>query len=186
MAIIFELYVDCNTPEELAAMKTHFSGFTLELMTGKKTEWEFDCSPDIWAGTYDLHAFGLWSSDLSRSGVRSLVDAIECTEAGIRLYKHLCDGPAFQFARVAWEADLICRPELEKYLEPLESSSEKRFCVECVLSETLYEKLGKPKNMDEFKPDYYWTGYRGEEYRPLWSSDQRQLWDLYRECFPKS
>lgn len=45
MAIIFELYVDGSTSEELAAMKTHFFGFTLGLMIGKKIECEFDSFP---------------------------------------------------------------------------------------------------------------------------------------------
>ncbi len=183
MAIIFDIYIECATPEELAAIKSHFEGLTLELQTGKKTCWQY--SP---GDTEGVHACSLWSRQLSNSAVRTVTDAIECTEAGIRLYQHLHQGPDFQFARVAWEATLIEASYLEDFLDYYScgNSEECRLSIQCVFTEALYEQLGKPKFCKAFRPGYVWTGYRGEEYRPLWSSDQKELNDLYREYFPQT
>ncbi|MBN70862.1 MULTISPECIES: hypothetical protein [Gimesia] len=179
MAIIFDLYVECHTPEELGEIKSHFEGLTFELQTGKTTHWQF--SPEDIEGVY---ACSLWSRQLSDCAVRTVTDAIECTEAGVRLYRHLQQGPDFQFARVAWEATFIGGWELEDWLEPLGDPGESRLGLECVFTEARYEQLGRPKYCKAFRPGYVWTGYRGEVYRPLWSSDQKELTDLYREYFP--
>lgn len=178
MAIIFDIYIECATPEELAAIKSHFEGLTLELQTGKKTYWQY--SP---GDTEGVHACSLWSPQLSRAAVRTLTDAIECTEAGIRLYQHLHQGPDFHFARVAWEATLIEASYLEDFMEWEENSGDCRLTIQCVFTEALFEKLGKPKFCKAFRPGYVWTGYRGEEYHPLGSNDQHQLNDLYRGYF---
>lgn len=181
MAIIFDLYIECATPEELAEIKAHFSGLSFKLQNGKVTHWDF--SPD---DTEGVHSCSYWSRQLSNSAVRTVTDAIECSEAGVRLYQHLHQGPDFQFARVAWEATLISGLELEDYLEPLGDTGESRLEIQCAFTEAQYEKLGRPKYCKAFRPGYVWTGYRGEEYRPLWSSDQQQLNDLYRKYFSQT
>lgn len=183
MAIIFDIYIECATPEELGAIKSHFEGLTLELQTGKTTHWVFQSDRNLQASE-GVHACSLYSPQLSNWAVRTVTDAIECTEAGIRLYRHLQQGPDFQFARVAWEATFIGGWELEDWLEPLGDTGETRLELECVFTEARYEQLGKPNYCKAFRPGYVWTGYRGEVYRPLWSSDQKELTDLYREYFP--
>ncbi|QDT81120.1 hypothetical protein Mal35_45980 [Gimesia maris] len=187
MAIIFDIYIECATPEELAAIKSHFEGLTLELQTGKITHWLFQSDRDLQASE-GVHACSLWSQELSDWGVQSVSDAIECTEAGIRLYQHLQQGPDFLFARVAWEASLIEVNSLEDFLDYYCSgnSEECRLSIECVFTEALYQQLGKPKYCKAFRPGYVWTEYRGEIYRPLESSDQKELTELYREYFPYS
>lgn len=181
MAIIFDLHIECTTPEELAEIKSHFEGLTLELQTGKVTHWDF--SPGVTAG---VHSCSYSSRQLSNCAVRTVTDAIECSEAGIRLYQHLQQGPDFQFARVAWEATLIEASYLEDFMEWDENSGDCWLTIQCVLTEALYEQLGKPKFCEVFRPGYVWTGYHGEEYRPLWSNDQKPLNDLYRGFFPQS
>lgn len=183
MAIIFDLYIECFTPEELAEIKSHFSNLTLELQTGKITHWEFASDQDLQASE-GVHACSLSSPQLSDWAVQTVSDAIECTEAGVRLYRHLQQGPDFLFARVAWEATLIEASYLEDFMEACGNSDECRLTIECVFTEALYEQLGKPNYCKEFRPGYIWTGYRGEVYRPLESSDQKELTDLYREYFP--
>ncbi|WP_417392080.1 hypothetical protein [Gimesia sp.] len=187
MAIIFDLYIECTTSEELAEIKSHFSNLTLELQTGKITHWEFASDQDFQASE-GVHACSLSSPQLSDWAVQTVSDAIECTEAGIRLYQHLHQGPDFQFARVAWEASLIEVNSLEDFLDYYScgKSEECRLSIQCVFTEALFEKLGKPKFCKAFRPGYVWTGYRGEEYRPLWSNDQKELNDLYREYFPQT
>ncbi|QDU52391.1 hypothetical protein [Gimesia panareensis] len=185
MAIIFDLYIECHTPEELAAIKSHFEGLTLELQTGKTTHWVFQSDRNLQASE-GVNACSLYSPQLSNSAVRTVTDAIECTEAGIRLYQHLQQGPDFQFARVAWEASLIEVNSLEDFLDYYccGNSEECRLSIQCVFTEALYEQLGKPSNCKAYRPGYVWTEYWGEVYRPLWSSDQKKLNDLYREFFP--
>lgn len=178
MAIIFDIYIECITPGEREAIRSHFEGLSFELQTGKITHWHY--APEESQGMYGC---SLWSPELSRAAVRTLADAIECTEAGIRLYQHLHQGPDFYFARVAWEATLIEASYLEDFMKWEESSGDCRLTIECVFTEALYEQLGKPKYCKAFRPGYVWTGYRGEEYHPLGSNDQTQLNHLYRDYF---
>src|SRR6185295_14258104 len=112
-----------------------------------------------------------WCPQLSRVAVRNLEDAVETTEAGLRLYHHLKAGPAFRFARVAWEAELVHVAELFDYVTSLENG-QRRFDLECAVSQDLYEELGSPSFCHPFRDGYWWTRYMGERYQPLYSSDQ--------------
>src|SRR4029434_1043865 len=119
------------------------------------------------------------SGDLSRSHVRNLQDALEVTEAGLRLYAHLKTALEFTFARVAWEAESIPMAELTDYLDVQEDGS-RLLNLECVVDDALYKSLGSPRFYRPFRDGYWWNPYRGESYRPLYSTDQKELNDLCR------
>jgi len=127
----------------------------------------------------------VYSLDLSRSGVRSVQDAVESTECGLRLYHHLKSCPVFEFARVGWEVEMVTMLDLKEYIEPMGDTGELYCHLQCVISCNLYEQLERPKFFREFLPGYVWNTYCGEKYHPLLSSDQEELNETYRELFPE-
>ena len=177
MAIVFEMWAECSSETDCAALIRHFDGFRFTLLSGSMISWKAHQS-------YLPTAMVVSSSDLSNSGVRTVLDAIETTESGIRLYRHLKEGPAFRFARVAWEAGNIPSAELGDYVEPLEPG-QCRMAIECVMDESLYRQIGSPQFCFPFRDGYWWTRYRGEKYAPLYSKDQPVLNELCRSLFPE-
>jgi hypothetical protein len=176
MAIIFEMWAECATEPECEKLIKHFDGLKADLLSGRSISFR--------AG--HPHSEGMsmrvWSPDLSKAGVRTLQDALETTESGLRLYRHLKDGPSFRFARVAWEAGLIPMAELSDYLAPM-MPGECRLEIECVVDDALYRQLGSPNFCFPFRDGYWWTRYRGERYLPLHSNDQRALDELCSSLF---
>ena len=177
MAIIFQMWAECSTEADCTALVKHFNGFHTTLLGGRTISWKAHPA-------YRSTDMVVYSSDLSNSGVRTLQDAMEATESGIRLYRHLKDGPAFRFARVAWEAENIPLAELGDYIEPL-MPGQCRIAVECAMDESLYRQLGSPQFCFPFRVGYWWTRYRGESYMPLYSNDQAGLNELCRSLFPE-
>jgi hypothetical protein len=124
------------------------------------------------------------SSELSSHGDRTLQDTLESTESGIRLYHHLKNGPAFRFARVAWEAQNVPLADLSGWVAPL-AQGECHFEIECAVDESLYRQLGSPQFCYPFRDGYWWTRYHGERYMPLYSGDQDALNSVCRSLFPE-
>lgn len=177
MAIIFEMWAECGGEEECQALAAHFDGLRHTLLTGREVRWE---------ASVERSPLGVLvsSRDLSSFGVRSVADAVETTEAGLRLYAHLRSAPPFRFARVAWEAWNVQMAELGDYVSRY-GDGECRIEVECVMDDALHRALGSPKLCHEFRPGYRWTRYRGESYRPLYANDQPALNGLCRELHPE-
>src|SRR5688500_8711612 len=109
MAIVFELWAECGGEEECRALAAHFDGARDTLLTGREVRW---------AASVERSPLGVLvsSRDLSSSGVRTARDAVETTEAGLRLYARLRSAPPFRFARVAWEAWNVQMAELGDYV----------------------------------------------------------------------
>ena len=55
---------------------------------------------------------------------------------------------------------------------------------QCVIDDPFWAELGEPVDFRPFRPGYRWLPYRGERYRPLGSTDHRELWDLRKELLP--
>jgi hypothetical protein len=177
VAIIFELWAECSTDADCAALIRHFDGFQMELLTGRTIPWKA-------YGANLSTGMVAYSSHLSSYGIRTLQDALESTEAGIRLYHHLKNGPAFRFARVAWEAELIPLEELSDYVVR-GTPGECRFEIDCAFDDSMFRQLGSPQFCFPFRDGYWWTRYRGERYMPLYSSDQTGLNELCGSLFPE-
>jgi len=180
VAIIFELWAECADRRACEMFASHFHGLVFDLQTGTRIQWQAaveELPPDV-VGVC------AWAPELSRSHVRSVEDALEATEAGLRLYKHLTTAPPFRFARIDWEARNIPVRDLKDFVESLDTT-ERRLGIECVLDDELYEALGAPKFCYPFREGYRWTRYRGEIYRPLYSNDQPTLNELCRRLFPE-
>jgi hypothetical protein len=175
VAIIFEMWAECSSEAECAALIQHFDGFQMRLLTGRTISWKANRA-NIPKGMV-VH-----SPDLSGYGIRNLQDALETTECGVRLYHHLKNGPAFRFARVAWEAELVPLEELGEYVVRA-APNECRIEIDCVIDNSLYRQLGSPQFCFPFRDGYWWTRYGGEKYLPLYSDDQPDLNQLCRSLF---
>jgi hypothetical protein len=174
----FEMWTECSTEADCAALMKHFSGLEMALLTGRAVSWNAAVEPD------QAMAMTVWSPDLSRHGVRTVQDALEATECGIRLYHHLKAGPQFQFARVAWDASNVPAAELDEYTAR-QPDGRSRLDLQCILNDELYHKLGSPAGYVSFRDGYWWSRYAGERYLPLLSNDQQRLNDLCRTLFPE-
>jgi len=176
MATFFTLWVECIDAESLDSFDSHFSGLTHDLFTGRTITWKSETG-----GTPTSIEFR--SGELSSMGIRTVQDAIETTEAGLRLYHHLLSAPDFRFARLAWEAWTVPMEELGGYIEKSDDGS--NLPIQCVIDNALWEQLSRPRNMRPFRPGYYWSRYRGETYHPLGSNDHPELFRLNHELLPR-
>ena len=180
MAHIFQLWAECKNEESTKRFVDYFRGLEHKLLTGRTIRWTVEVTePPSYTP-----AVVVWSTDLSRYGVRTLQDALEATEAGLRLYHHLKTAPEFRFARVAWEADCLPMADLPEFVE-VTTNDGCRLSLKCVVDDELYTHLGSPKFYDEFRPGYWWNRYKGESYRPLYSNDQQELNELCRQLLPE-
>ena len=180
MAIIFHLWAECKDEEGILRFASHFTGLTHMLLNGKEITWtvhlENPCT--------DTAAVTVSSKDLSPYGVRTVQDALETTEAGLRLYHHLKTAPEFRFARIDWEAEIIPMVDLPDFVETGADGS-RRLNLDCVVDEQLYRRLGSPLFFHPFREGYWWHRYGGEYYRPLYSNDQVALNELCRQLLPE-
>jgi len=180
MAIIFGLWAECQDEVSTQLLADHFIGLEHILLNGRTIKWDVElCRPPNYALGVEVG-----TGHLSRSGVRTVQDVLEATEAGLHLYKHLQSGPAFRFARVSWESACLTMSDLPDYVED-SLEGERRLRVECVIDHELYQQLGEPKFCHPFRDGYWWTRYHGESYQPLYSNDQDELNSLCRSLFPE-
>ena len=180
MAIIFELWAECADLEGTTHLAAHFQELRHTLLNGRTIIWKAEVvgPPSYPSGVR------VYSPDLSSSHIRNLQDALEVTEAGLRLYVHLKAAPEFSFARVAWEAENIPMAELRDYLN-FQDDGGSTLDLECVVDDALYKSLGSPRFYRPFRDGYWWYPYRGESYRPLYSIDQKELNELCRRLLPE-
>lgn len=179
MAITFLLWAECKDGESTKRFADYFTGLEHNLLSGRTIKWTVEVTKPP-----ETLAVIVWSPDLSSRGVRTLQDALETTEAGLRIYKHLKAAPEFRFARADWEADKIEMGDLPDFIETTMSDG-CRLGIECVVDEQLYKHLGTPKDFHEFRKGYWWHPYIGESYRPLYSNDQAELNELCRQLLPE-
>lgn len=179
MAIIFEFCIECEDDSKSQDMVRHFAGLKHKLLTGRTISWDVGLEKPF--GTYSVVIAS--SRDLSRYGVRTVQDAVETTEAGLRLYHHLLSAPAFRYAHSGWDGANIPMNELAEYVD-VHATGQRYLSVDCVIDEALWEELGKPSGISIFKPGYRWHPYGGETYRPLGSGGQPELWSLRKELLP--
>jgi len=183
MAIVFELYVECLEKSDADNIASHFSNFKFELLNGTAVSvhvtQQFGSN-----GAFGVAVFPKLGLSL---GIRSLQNALDCTEAGLRLYKYLQEAPKFDFAHVGIEAEQTSMADLSNFIHPIGTlGSETWMNLQCVVSDNLYEKLGRPKYFREFRPGYMWNRYCGENYSPLFSKDQEGLNSVCKQLFPES
>ena len=162
MGWFFSLCVECGSKLEAEAIAEHFKQLDLLLSDGRK----FDCRVDVYQ-TNNQSLIDWWCSvnprGLSESGIHTVKDAQDMTELGFLLYEHLRSAPGFRYALVGVEVD-----EVRYYHELLTRDGKADVPFDgFVVSEMIYEYLGKPVGFVPFKLGYFWTQYKGEVYSPV-------------------
>lgn len=175
MAIIFELWIECETKEQTEAQAQHFEGLSFTLLSGLEVSWQLVVE-EIVSGTSGI---SLWSHQLSAYGVRTVQDAVDMSECGIPLCHHLLSAPEFLFARVAVESHIPAQQLTEFFTTGPDGFRTTR--LDCILHDTLAQELGPLRFFRQFRPGYVWNDYSGVDYRPLGSNDNEQLWQLKKE-----
>ena len=178
MAIIFELFIECETKEAADQQVTHFAGQSFLLPSGREASWKSSVE-QTYSGTWSVEVY---SDQLDHWGICTLEDAVNATECGIRFYHRLLTAPEFLLAYTGFNP---CCPaaEISDFFKV--GSDGSRSCSStCVLNNTLVQTLGPLRSFKPFRPGYVWNEYRGENYWPLGSQDHRELWALYKELLP--
>lgn len=146
MAWIFSMWIETESKEQGKAIKAHFNGHSI--IANKK---EYTISADI-SGMISV-------GGISQSGINSQADADEMSSIGFEFYKLLKDAPTFRYAVTGVEVDgWMEMEELQEYPEDI------LLIKGLVIRKDIFEKLGSPGEMVEFKPGYLWTPYEGEEW----------------------
>jgi hypothetical protein len=166
----FQLWVESVDAEGACRLKVHFHGFQHDLLNGRTIAWfvEDNLSRESPPGVTVI------PSGLAPFGPRTIHDALEHTEVGIRLFHRLLKAPEFRIAIVGMEADLHMYDDLQADVIVLRNG-ERRFdsSYDCVMNEALWMELGRPTNLIPFRPGYRWTEFRGSFYRPFGSNDHK-------------
>ncbi len=162
MAIIFELWAECNNREEIQRLRDHFTDFKCTLQGGLPILFQAELVEQ------HPHTPGLrvWSPHLGRHGISSVEDAVKMSEAGLYLYHHLLTASNFLFARVAIEAENIPMRELSDYISTY-PDGQRDLGLSCVIHNDLLKQMEGIGGFREFRVGYSWTNYRGEAYYPL-------------------
>lgn len=179
MAIIFELWAECEDETSLQQLKSHFDRLRHTLLTGREIEFR------AYIEDQDQRGLSVWSAQICGNGrgIENLNDALETTEAGIFLYHRLKTAPAFRFAHVDWEAQTTTSDYLPECVKTMEDGR-KWMDFRCAVNDELYKQLGSPASFWQFREGYWWRKYRGETYMPLFSSDQKELHNLSEQLLP--
>jgi len=180
MAIVFELWAECHAEDDRDALVEHVDGWEIVLATsGRTVRWDARPEPE------PEFALTATAAGLSTQGVRTLDDAVEATECGLRIYHRLLTAPDFRFVRAYWDAGTLHSDELHEYVDYEPLGERPRLSLSCVVEDALFRELGEPWSFEPFRDGYWWVRYRGETYRPLGSNDRPGLGELEQELFPR-
>jgi hypothetical protein len=175
MAIVFELWMECQSPAHAEQMVPHFDGLQHTLVTGRAVTWR--------AGVDYQNALAVEVEPvgLNRYGCATEEDNVEQTESELRLYHRLLTAPAFRYARAARCAYL--RPlddVLWEYSRDGGGETPDGFDLHCVLDEEVWDRLGRP-TARLFRPGYWSTVTSEHWLKLLAGANYPELLGFYRE-----
>lgn len=189
MAWIYSLSAECGPDRALAdAVAAHFEGLSFELVTGKTSQCtitvHLDKESNWWADVFP--------DNLTRSGGSSLTDAIEISEVGFRLYKHLKAAPSFRFALFGCEVEEFrlfseLAEHVVTYGDGLKVFDRDPAFNGLVLRYDVWADLGRPIAFFPFAENYCWHLYEGKEHSVVLDDEDhgRLLRRLRSELYPK-
>lgn len=182
MAVIFELWAECDDETSLQKLKEHFDRLKYTLLTGRTIEFR------AWIENDYVRGLSVWSSGICGNGrgIESLKDALEATEAGFFLYHRLKTAPDFSFAHIGWDAENYAGIDLSDYVYTAKDGSNHWSGFDCVLNDELYKQLGSPSGFQQFREGYWYRKYWGESYEPLFGTDQHELRELCQRLLPEN
>jgi len=155
MAWVFQLAAECGPNKGGAeVISDHFKTFRLVLSDGLESSCSVSLIPDNESNWWCL----VTPNNVSKSGVKDEHDAEQLTELGYVLYQQLRACSTFRYALVGIEVELF-----RLYSELVNEESYMKFSG-LVLSQDLWEVIGRPSEVEEFKPGYFWFPYQGEKF----------------------
>ena len=154
MALIFQLAAECGSDRSVALIfAQHFNAQDWRLSDGFHSTWHFT-EHSISSGDDGNYWCSIAPSGLSKSGVRTELDARRMSEVASLLYERMKTAPPFRFAVVGLEVvqfntvdnlrDLANHPELNGF----------------VVSSELWKLWGQPSGFELFSRGYCWRPYK--------------------------
>ncbi len=89
MAVVFEMWVECETPAHSERLVPHFNGLRYTLVTGRVVTWQAGIDHE------NALAVSVVPLELNQYGVSTERDLIEQQESALRLYHRLLSAPRF-------------------------------------------------------------------------------------------
>jgi len=157
MAQYFSMQAECGAEDDAAAVAAHFTGFPLILSDGltiacEAMPWR-DVEGNWWAGAAPPGA----SAGAPSGDDPELRKASRMSEIGHLLYARLKTAPRFRYALCAVEASEF------RYFSEIDADLVERDFHGLVVSERIWEALGRATVFVPFREGYYWRPYRGED-----------------------
>jgi hypothetical protein len=189
MAWVYSLSSECGPDKTRAeAFARHFEGLSFGLATGKTSA----CSAVVHSDEETNWWVHVCPNNVTRSGGSSLTDAIEISEIGFRLYKHLKSAPPFRFALFGCEVEEFrlyseLADDVAIYRDGRTEFNNSPAFNGLVLSRDAWETLGKPIAFFPFAGNYRWRPYGGKEHSVILDDEEygRLLRGLQDELYPK-
>jgi hypothetical protein len=166
MAWLFSLSVECGDDRSTAEkVSGHFENCAFDLITGKHSVCRCSIHEDEQAWWVVVAP-----SNVTRSGVASVTDAVELTELGLQLRARLLTAPPFRYAMAGVEVDdfasysdllgiVVTRPDDKTIPLYFQHSG-------LVISKEMREAMGRPIGFTPFGERHLSTYYAGELYSP--------------------
>jgi len=170
MALPFEFCIECGANKQDAElMLLHFSQLSFQLLT--ETICEFNLN--LWQDGSQNWWCEMYPKNLTNSGVRTVKNAVELSEVGLRLYHRLLTAPNFRIALIGFDVGgMWSLSELRLYRDHHEDGSKWLNFRGLVLRKDIWVELDKPNSFwSRFKEGYIWQGYYGESYNPVGAAD---------------
>ena len=180
MSVSLGLYAEFENNNSRDEFFNRFPAQDFPAILERTITWNIDRWEDESCKTY---AVGAHSRDLPDQGIPSVLSAVEHTAIGFRLFHLLHDASDLIFARVGFEASAFSSCELKDLIEKKSGVPFLRI-NDCVVSEKLFQEIGRPVGLTKFNKDCYWTQWQGVYYEPLYDVSQTELRDLVERLFP--
>jgi len=189
MAYDYSLSTECGADRGPAdAFAKHFEGLAFELMTGKTSA----CSVDVHTDDETNWWVDVFPHNITRSNGSNLTDAIEVSELGYRLYKQLQSAPPFRFSLFGCEVTEFrlhgqLADDIAVYRDGRTEFNNSPAFEGLVLSQGMWEWLGKSIAFFPFVDGYRWRLYQGKGHSVILDNTDygRLLRKLQAEVYPK-
>jgi len=157
VALLFELVSECGgRREDAEVFARHFDDFEWALPDGSAGRCDVRFSRDVDGNWWCF----VYPGGVSTSGVVSEGEARRMSELGGLLYGRLMTAPPFRYARVGVEVEEFAT------ISELSSADGKYHLPEhgVVLSQEVWERIGRPPGFTRFNEGHCWRPYNGEMY----------------------
>jgi hypothetical protein len=180
MSVALGLYAEFENANSRDEFFNRFPAQNFPTIMERTITWNID----RWeVSSCDAYIVGAESFDLPDQGIPNVLSAVEHTAIGFRLFHLLRDAADLKFARVGFEASAFSSCKLK---DEVEKKSGVYFLKinDCIISNKLFQEIGRPTGLTKFNEFCYWTRWQGVSYEPLYDVSQVELRELVNQLFP--